>query len=426
MENESIISLINISKRYKIYSKPRDKLKEVLWSVFSKEKQYHRDFWALRDINLDIPKGTTFGIIGRNGSGKSTLLQIISGILHPTSGSVNVKGRVSALLELGAGFNREFSGRENVFMQGAIMGISREEMKKRFDAIADFADIGEFIEQPVKTYSSGMYVRLAFATAINVDPDLLIVDEVLAVGDFKFRQKCFERITEIQKRASVILVSHSMRDILMLCSEVLLLNNGCSVFQGDVEEAIDYYMKLSEEEEKKRADKKTFEAIANNEARTIESAICGDMLHNEEKITDVRHKWVDKSGNTVRSINHGSQIVLKFSFKIIAPVNNLIIGVPIWDSKGNMMTAFNTDMNRIKITIEKDGYVKGRLDIEHMGFNPGMYYTVFVVHDGKEYLYRQIVDTFRVKDVPIYFGIVTLDHRWTFNDEQVYQSVTNG
>jgi lipopolysaccharide transport system ATP-binding protein len=197
--NELLISARSVGKSYHIYVKPQDRLKQALWRG---RRQYYREFWALRDVSFDVHRGEAVGIIGRNGCGKSTLLQIIAGTLTPTEGEVRVSGRVAALLELGSGFNPDFTGRENVYMNGAILGVSRSEMEKRFDDIAAFADIGEFLDQPVKTYSSGMFARLAFGVAINVDPDILIVDEILAVGDAIFQAKCFRRIDRLRQQGT--------------------------------------------------------------------------------------------------------------------------------------------------------------------------------------------------------------------------------
>ena len=195
------IRIQNLSKCYHIYDKPRDRLMQMLARG---RKQYFREFWALKEVSLDVKKGETVGIIGRNGSGKSTLLQMICGTLNPTSGSIQANGRIAALLELGSGFNPEFTGRENVYMNGSILGLSKEEIDSRFDDIAAFADIGEFIEQPVKTYSSGMMVRLAFSVAINVEPEILVVDEALSVGDEIFQRKCFSRIEAIRAGGATI------------------------------------------------------------------------------------------------------------------------------------------------------------------------------------------------------------------------------
>lgn len=230
MNDDIAISVRNLTKDYRLFSHPGDRIKQFLSLGL---KRYHQKFTALEDVSFDIRKGETVGIIGRNGSGKSTLLQLICGILKPTRGTVRVNGRISALLELGAGFNPEFTGRENVYFQGALMGFTQAEMEARFDAISDFAEIGEFIEQPVRTYSSGMYLRLAFAVAINVDPNVLVVDEAIAVGDSGFRARCFRRIVELRNGGCTILfVSHSMDQILMLCDRSMLLDAGELVFHG--------------------------------------------------------------------------------------------------------------------------------------------------------------------------------------------------
>ena len=226
------IQVTNLSKIYSIYNQPQDRLKQSVIPRLQQlvglpPKRYFHEFWALRDISFEVGKGQTVGIIGRNGSGKSTLLQIICGTLSSTIGTVTTQGRIAALLELGSGFNPEFSGRENVYLNGAILGLSREEIDSRFDDIAGFADIGDFIEQPVRIYSSGMVVRLAFAVQAMVDPDILIVDEALAVGDEKFQRKCFARLEELKsKGTSILFVSHAAAQIVELCDKALLLERG--------------------------------------------------------------------------------------------------------------------------------------------------------------------------------------------------------
>jgi lipopolysaccharide transport system ATP-binding protein len=225
------IRVQNLSKRYEIYDTPRDRLKQFVMPRIRRitgkaQKQYYREFWALKDVSFEIKKGETVGIIGRNGSGKSTLLQIICGTLTPTNGSVETRGRIAALLELGSGFNPEFTGRENVYMNAAVLGLNKEEIDARFDDIATFADIGDFIEQPVKTYSSGMYVRLAFAVIAHVDADILVVDEALSVGDAIFNQKCMRFIREFQVQGTLLFVSHEMGAVQNLCKSALWLGSG--------------------------------------------------------------------------------------------------------------------------------------------------------------------------------------------------------
>ena len=252
-----VIKVQNLSKCYEIFETPGDRLKELLFQPLlrfipwrhqgkgSKRTSFHREFWALRDISFEVWPGETLGIIGRNGSGKSTLLQILAGTLAATSGAVDVRGRVAALLELGSGFNPDFTGRENVFLSGQILGLSRRQVSERFEAIADFADIGDFMDQPVKTYSSGMFVRLAFAVHAHIDASIVIIDEALAVGDIFFRQKCYQRLEALRKQgAAIILVSHSMPDIEQYCERAIVLDQGSVHFSGDASEAARHYYLL--------------------------------------------------------------------------------------------------------------------------------------------------------------------------------------
>jgi lipopolysaccharide transport system ATP-binding protein len=234
------ISVRNVTKNYRLFGHPGDRIKQFASLGL---KQYHRDFTALQDVSFDLKKGEIVGIVGRNGSGKSTLLQVICGILKPTAGNVHVNGRISALLELGAGFNPEFTGRENVFFQGALMGLGRSHMAARFDEIAAFADIGDFIEQPVRTYSSGMFVRLAFAVAIHVDPDILVVDEALAVGDARFQAKCFRRIQALCERGGAILfVTHATDQVTRFCSRAMLIDQGTLVMDGMPRDVVNLHL----------------------------------------------------------------------------------------------------------------------------------------------------------------------------------------
>ena len=236
------ISLTRIGKSYQIYGKPHHRLMQ---EIFRGRRKYYRDFWALRDVSLSIRKGETVGIIGRNGSGKSTLLQIICGTLSPTNGKVDINGRVAALLELGAGFDPEFTGRENVYMNASLLGLSKSEIDERFEKIIEFSEIEEHIDQAVKNYSSGMYVRLAFSIVANVDADILIIDEALAVGDEAFQRKCFERIRQIQKKgASILFVSHSAGMIVDLCSRAALFDKGEMLLSGEPKAVVGNYHKM--------------------------------------------------------------------------------------------------------------------------------------------------------------------------------------
>ena len=250
MSSDLAIKVERLSKSYQIYDRPRDRLLQML---FRGHRKYYREFWALRDVSFEVKKGETVGIIGRNGSGKSTLLQLICGTLNPSGGTIQTYGRMAALLELGSGFNPEFTGRENVYMNASVLGLQREEIDARFQQVTSFADIGEFIEQPVRTYSSGMMIRLAFAVAINVDPEILIVDEALSVGDELFQRKCFSRIEAIRASgATILFVSHSGASIVELCDRAVLLDAGENLAIGHPKQIVGRYQKLIYAPEDKR------------------------------------------------------------------------------------------------------------------------------------------------------------------------------
>lgn len=240
--SENAIEVKDVTKIYRLYEKPIDRLKE---SLSLTHKEYHKDFFALNKLSFDVKKGQTVGIIGTNGSGKSTILKIITGVLTPTTGTVMVDGKISALLELGAGFNMDYTGIENIYMNGTMMGFTKKEMDEKLQEILDFADIGDFVYQPVKTYSSGMFVRLAFALAINVEPEILIVDEALSVGDVFFQAKCYRRMEEIRKSGTTILmVTHDMGSIIKYCDKVVLLNRGEFIAEGPAGRMVDLYKKI--------------------------------------------------------------------------------------------------------------------------------------------------------------------------------------
>lgn len=336
------ISVKNVTKKYRIFGHPGDRIKQAL--TFGRVR-FHREFTALQDVSFEIKKGETVGIIGRNGSGKSTLLQLICGILKPTSGSVQVNGRISALLELGAGFNVEFTGRENVYFQGALMGFTTAQMDERFDDIAVFADIGEFIDQPVRIYSSGMFVRLAFAVAISMEPDILVVDEALAVGDARFQGRCFERIAEIRKQGGIILlVTHSLEQVAHFCDRALLLDHGKLLADGDATATLTRYLEMLGGDQKKDAGGsgqggmlvkgdafRTHPAYNSNENRW------GDCAATIEEIT------ITQDGNdNPQSFVPGRTIELKLKVVFHAAVQQPIYGMTIKSSLGVLVLNTNS------------------------------------------------------------------------------------
>lgn len=300
------IEVKNVKKVYKLYDKPSLRIKEA-FSI--KGKKYHKEFHALEDISINVKQGEMLGVIGKNGAGKSTLLKIITGVLTPTSGSVKIHGKISALLELGAGFNPEYTGVENIYLNGSMMGFSKEEIDQKLESIIEFADIGDFIYQPVKSYSSGMFARLAFAVSINVEPDILIVDEALSVGDVFFQAKCYKKLNDLKNSGKTILfVTHDMGSVLKYCNRAILINDGVIAEEGDPAEIIDIYKKVLvgqydvEEERTEQED---------NEVTIKEST-----NHNEETI-----RWKDymliNPNYQVYGDNRAEIVDLGFSDKII-------------------------------------------------------------------------------------------------------------
>ena len=366
MDKNLAISVQGVSKIYKLYDKPIDRLKEAVSLI---HKSYHRDFFALSDISFDVKKGETVGIIGTNGSGKSTILKIITGVLSPTTGTAEVSGNISALLELGAGFNSEYTGLENIYMNGTMMGFSREEMQRRMDDILRFADIGDFVNQPVKTYSSGMFVRLAFALAINVDPEILIVDEALSVGDVFFQAKCYRRMEEMMKNGTTILmVSHDMGSIIKYCDKVVLLNRGHFVAQGEAGKMVDLYKKILANQTDELAEalieqKKEALGLPVGEVHTDKSMKERMNLNPEvQEYGDGRASFedfgtLDARGNVTNLLLKGEMFTIRERIRFHAPIEMPIFTYTLRDKKGTDITGTNTMFEGADIKPVKDGDV---------------------------------------------------------------------
>lgn len=370
MSSEEIaIDVRNLSKRYEIYNTPRDRLKQlVLPGLHLAAKRagaalgisknhvppnYYREFWALKDVSFQVRRGETFGIIGRNGSGKSTLLQILAGTLAQTSGEANVDGRIAALLELGSGFSPEFTGRENVFLNGRILGLSQKEIEARYDQIVEFADIGEFIDQPVKTYSSGMFVRLAFAVQAHIDASIVIIDEALAVGDVFFRQKCYSRLQQLRDSgAAILLVSHSMPDIEQYCERAIVLDHGLPRFIGPSSEAAKHYYLLHQ------AVPRVAAASVAEPASPEISAFGGSSidrpppeafldLTNKSQISNGQARCVgvalyNEAGLPCNSFRQGDLAVFYYEFELVENVGVPICGVVIKNDRGVIVHGKNS------------------------------------------------------------------------------------
>jgi lipopolysaccharide transport system ATP-binding protein len=304
--SELAVHAAGVGKCYHIYDTPRDRLKQFVLPRVRRiaglpERQYHRDFWALRDVSFELKRGEAIGIVGRNGSGKSTLLQVLCGTLTPTTGTVETSGRIAALLELGAGFNPEFSGRENVYMNAALLGLAREQIEDRFDAIAAFADIGDFLDQPVKTYSSGMFVRLAFAVIAHVDADILVVDEALAVGDALFTQKCMRFIRKFRERGSLLYVSHDSSSVMNLCDRAIWLQSGRVKEYGAAKKVCEQYLE------------DLFGSLDAN-APQIEAAVDRSVPNRIERLRQPGLVWRDQRAAFINSSNLRNDLQV-FRFK---------------------------------------------------------------------------------------------------------------
>lgn len=334
--HEIVIQVEDLTKTYRLYQRHADRLKEAL---HPRRKKYHQQFHALRAVNLEIRRGETLGVIGKNGSGKSTLLKIISGIVTPTLGRTAIHGRLAAILELGAGFNPELSGTENAYFSGTLMGYTRPEMDARLPAIRAFADIGDYMEQPVKTYSSGMFLRLAFAVAVNVDPDVLIVDEALAVGDISFQAKCFRKFQEFKERGkTIVFVSHALDSVLRYCSRAIVLDGGHKVVDGDTKAAVDAYKKLMVTSSAPRRQAPAADQQVPSQFTPDPQA----LSYGDRRAEIVAGELCDETGQPVRLLQHGQPCLIRMQVRFQATVAQPIFAYTIKDLRGWELTGTNT------------------------------------------------------------------------------------
>ena len=347
--NDIAIKVDNLTKIYHLYNSPQDRLKEAL-NPF--KKSYHRDFYAMNDVSFEIKKGETVGIVGKNGAGKSTLLKMITGVLTQSSGNIYTDGKIASLLELGAGFNPEMTGLENIYLNGTLMGFSREEMDPKIDAILAFADIGEFIYQPVKMYSSGMFARLAFSVSINVDPDILIVDEALSVGDLAFQMKCFKKFQDFQEEGRTILfVTHALDTVIRYCSRGIVIDGGQKVFEGTSKDAVDSFKKiLSGDFYEEDLERKKQHIYKSNEKNLLRHAFKEHKeidIYGNGKAHIIDYGTLDEQGNPSDILDYNTlfTIVMKVQFNEI--IENPIFAFTLKDARGLEITGTNTYMKHI-------------------------------------------------------------------------------
>lgn len=358
------------------------------------------EFWAVNDLSFRVARGQAIGIIGQNGSGKTTLLRMLSGQILPDKGEIRLRGSAAAMIDLTAGFQGTASGRENIFLRGALLGRSREQMLTALEEIIEFAELGDAIEAPVMTYSSGMMMRLAFSIMVAVTPDILLVDEVLAVGDMRFRQKCHAKIRAIRERSALVLVSHNMDDVATLCDTVIVMNKGLVAFSGKPEPAISCYRELMEDKAPIATD------------RRIERAL-GTLLEPAPSLQNLRCEWTDRLGNPIMEVESGEEIRFRVGFDLLEPIRSLNIGVPVFTEDGVYLTGFSS-MDMIGETLQsRSGRNLFEIVVAACPLNAGIYHSVTAVRDGPGYLAR-------VANAPLHvttkknrtWGAVSVPHEW--------------
>lgn len=366
--SEVAIRVDDVSKLYKLYDKPSDRLKESLGLT---RKKLYKEHYALYNVSFDVKRGETVGIIGTNGSGKSTILKIITGVLNPSGGHVEIDGRISALLELGAGFNMEYTGIENIYLNGTMIGFSREEIDAKMQDILDFADIGDFVHQPVKTYSSGMFVRLAFAVAINIDPEILIVDEALSVGDVFFQAKCYKKFEDFKKMGKTILfVSHDLGSISKYCDRVVLLNRGKKLAEGTPKEMVSMYKRIMVNQDKAEeiaAHQMDMSSLEEEDEKEIKEAACEGQWKNHYNLNPDVDEYgngaaeiedfaiIDENGNYTNAIVKGTRFRLKSKVKFKQDVHDPIFTYTFKNIQGVAITGTNTMYEKKDVPLAKEG-----------------------------------------------------------------------
>ena len=428
------IELVDVTKVYRRYGgRQFATLKSALLQrSILRDLQPNETFRALSGVSCQVSPGQTLGVIGRNGSGKSTALKLVAGITKPTSGTVTVRGRISALIELGAGFHPEISGRENVFINGIMLGLTRREIQQRFDEIVEFAELQEFIDAPVKTYSSGMYMRLGFAVAIHVDPDVLLVDEVLAVGDESFTHKCLDKFAEFKRRnKTILLVTHSLGLVERFCDEALWLDHGEKRGQGDPKRIIGAYMTDVERQEEQLLSETDAKARYAADETPVEAAASGpvdagsavsDMSQTTEgrwgsggvQITGVTLFGAEEQPTHI--FHTGEAVSVRLAIEAPQPISDFVFGIGIFNAEGVFVYGTNTDIEEYEADT-LSGKAEVRLFIEALDLVEGTYKLDVAVHrrDGAAYDYHRLLYTFRVKSRVKDVGIYRPRHRWEFS-----------
>jgi ABC-type polysaccharide/polyol phosphate transport system ATPase subunit len=439
------IEVVNVSKVYRKYARKKQfaTLKSALLKgSLIRDLQPDETFPALRGVSFTVPKGCTYGVIGRNGSGKSTLLKCVAGITKPNEGSISVNGRISALIELGAGFHPEISGRENVFINGIMLGLSKREITRRFDEIVEFAELKEFIDAPVKTYSSGMYMRLGFAVAIHVDPEVLLIDEVLAVGDQSFTVKCIDKFAEFRRRnKSILLVTHSLDLVEKFCDRALWLDKGKTLAEGEPKRVVaSYLMNVTKDEEAQLA---RDEASAVARAAADESAAPIDLMVAPSDVVDTpadmfqatEGRWGSREvevtevtlhagdGQVSHVFQSGDALEVRLKIRAHQPTPDFVFGIGLFNADGFCCYGTNTNIEQLE-PAEISGEGEVRFKVPSLDLVEGTYKIDVAAHrlDGYPYDYHRLLYTFRVKSKIRDVGIYRPDHKWAFGGGIKFQA----
>jgi lipopolysaccharide transport system ATP-binding protein len=406
------ITVDGLSKRFRLYTDRRSSLKERF--VRGQASSYD-DFWALRDVSLEVPQGSTYGLIGHNGSGKSTLLKLMAGIHRPTSGTVTASGRISALLELGAGFHPELSGRENILLNGAILGMSKRQIVEAMDSIVEFSGLQQFIDTPVKVYSSGMYVRLGFSIAVNLDPQILIIDEIVAVGDEEFQRRCFDHLYTLRRRGvTIVFVSHSLPLVQTLCDEVAWLDHGRLRTLGPAVDVVDDYLREVNSAER---DRLGADDAAQQDSVAGDQSAQDSSRHGSGEVVLTRVQLLDDRECPVQALDHGAGLVVRTHYRARTPVDAPVFGLAFLHESGLALAGPNTRLSGVATgRISGEGFVDFRLPA--VPFVPGSYMLTAAVTDASTthvYDHRDRMLTFHVQPGAGYqpTGYIALDGTWS-------------
>lgn len=410
MHADSVLEVDRVSKLYsRSPLESQHRMAEIINAAFwgrrfSVRGLQKREFWALDDVSFSLRRGEAMGVIGLNGAGKTTLLRLLVGQFPPDAGEIRIAGKTAGMIDLTAGFNNRMDGKENIYLRSATLGRTREEVDALYDEIADFTELGEALSAPLSTYSAGMRMRLAFATTIFVDPTLLVIDEVLAVGDFQFRQKCLERIRALRAKSAFVFASHSMTDVARFCNEAIVLEKGRIAFKGDPEEAIRCFQ-----------GSKTDRAARREKAAPTADKL-GHQYHDDGDITDVEAMWTNAAGRRTNAFAWGETALLRIEFTLRKPVDRLNIGVPIWRvGEEDLLSALSTEQKTFAIAPDAAGRCRVEVSVDTAVLPSGDYESVLAIVDGPKYLYRRPLETFAIEPAaaPRNWGRFMVPHAWS-------------